>query len=276
MPERRSTAIVYDFDGTLSPGSMQEHTFIPGLGYENVVDFWNEVKDECRRRDGDEVLTYMEFMLRKSVENSITADVLREHGSKLPLFDGVTLWFDRINAYAAELELSLEHYVISSGIREMIEGSQIRSHFKRVFASSFAYDVDGIARWPSVAINYTTKTQFLFRINKGIENTWNNIAINRWIPMPERPVPFERMIFIGDGDTDIPSMKLVRLQGGVAIAVFDPCKWSDAGHQEKIGRLIAEDRANYVAPADYQGGGQLDVVVRGVLGRIAREAGYRP
>lgn len=276
MAMKKSAAIVYDFDGTLSPGSMQEHTFIPGLGYKNVRDFWREVKDECRARDGDEVLTYMELMLRKSAPASVTKAALREHGAKLPLFDGVETWFERMGHYADELGLSLKHYVISSGIREMIDGSSIRQHFERVFASSFAYDSGGVAKWPAVAINYTTKTQFLFRINKGIDNTWDNDAINRWVPMMERPMPFERIIFIGDGDTDIPSMKLVRLQGGVAIAVFDTHKWSDADHQTKIGRLIAEDRANYVAPANYQEGGQLDVVVRGVLGRIAREAGYRP
>jgi haloacid dehalogenase-like hydrolase len=185
-------------------------------------------------------------------------------------------WFQRTNSFAKREGLKLEHYVVSSGIRAMIEGSPVSKNFTRVFASSFAYDSDGEAVWPSVAINYTTKTQFLFRINKGIQNTWDNEAINRWIPMTERPLPFERIIFIGDGDTDIPSMKMVRFQGGVAIAVFDPQKWSQSSHQNKMGRLIAEDRVNYVAPADYRPGQQLDVTVRGVLGRIAREAGFRP
>ena len=158
----------------------------------------------------------------------------------------------------------------------MIEGCSIHSNFKKIFASSFAYDEDGVAIWPSVSINYTTKTQFLFRINKGINNTWNNEEINRWRPMNERPMPFERMIFIGDGDTDIPSMKMMRHQNGTAIAVFDPQEWNLAASQNKIHRLIAEDRTNYVAPADYSDGSQLDVTVRGVLGRIARQAGYRP
>ena len=122
---------------------------------------------------------------------------------RIPLFEGVELWFDRMNAYAIDRKLLLEHYVISSGIREMIEGCSIFPAFKKVFASSFAYNAEGAAVWPAVAINYTTKTQFLFRINKGIENTWSNEEINRWQPMNERPMPFQRMIFIGDGDTDI-------------------------------------------------------------------------
>lgn len=262
-------AIVYDFDGTLSPGSMQEHTLLPELGFTDAKAFWREVKEECRRRDGDEILTYMQLLLQRAA-GRLTREALQRHGAELPLFAGVETWFDRLNTYAAELDLSLKHFVISSGVREMIEGSSISKRFEEVYASSFAYDQNGHACWPAVAINYTTKTQFLFRINKGIANTWDNEAINRWVPPHERPVPFERILFIGDGDTDIPSMKMVRYQGGTAVAVFDPHLWQEAAHQNKMQRLIAEDRANYVAPADYTEGSQLDVTVKGVLGRMAR------
>lgn len=275
LEAHKRAAIVYDFDGTLSPGSMQEHSFLAELGYENPGDFWQEVKVLTKTQDADEILVYMQMMIRKA-QKPVTREALRRHGAKLPLFTGVKEWFKRMNKYAAEREIALEHYVVSSGIREMIEGCPIRSEVKGVFASGFAYDDAGQAEWPAVAVNYTNKTQFLFRINKGIDNSWDNAAINEWIPLQERAIPFERMIFIGDGDTDIPSMKMVRYQGGWAIAVFDPQKWTEASTQNKIGRLIAEDRANYVAPADYSAGGQLDVTVRGVLGRIAREAGFRP
>ena len=166
MAKNKSAAITYDFDGTLSPGSMQEHTFIPELGYEDVRDFWREVKDECRRRDGDEVLTYMELMLLKSTRAPLTEAALRGHGAKLPLFNGVRAWFDRMNRHASEIGLLLEHYVVSSGIHEMIAGSSIYQNFVRVFASSFAYADDGTAKWPSVAINYTTKNQFFFALTK--------------------------------------------------------------------------------------------------------------
>src|SRR5690606_28394049 len=176
LPEHHCTmskpiaAIVYDFDGTLSPGSMQEHTLLPELGFAAPAEFWKEVKAECRKRDGDEILTYMQLMLTRA-RAGLTRQVLQEHGADLPLFDGVAEWFERLNKYADGLELSLKHFVISSGVREMIEGSTIHRHFEKVYASSFAYDADGCACWPSVAINYTTKTQFLFRINKGIDNT---------------------------------------------------------------------------------------------------------
>jgi hypothetical protein len=152
----------------------------------------------------------------------------------------------------------------------MISGCALAGRFKRIYASRFIYDAEGQAVWPGVAINYTTKTQFLFRINKGIDNSWDNTGVNRWIPMHERPVPFQRMIFVGDGETDIPAMKMVRQQGGCSIAVFDPQKFGSL--QEHVSRLIAEDRVSFVAPADYRDGSQLDVTVKGILGRFATEA----
>lgn len=271
----RRAAMIYDFDGTLSPGAMQQHTFLPQIGYEDTNAFWQEVKERKKVQDADETLIYLQMMLEKAPEK-ITRKTLEEHGARLPFFDGVEEWFHRMNDYARERELALEHYIVSSGNREMIEGCSIRSKFKGVFASGYAYDDKGHATWPAVAVNYTNKTQFIFRINKGISNTWNDEEINRWIPMDERPLPFERMIFIGDGDTDIPSMKMIRVQGGSAIAVFDPAEWSKEKTQQKVGRLIAEDRANYAVPADYCPGRLLDITVKGILGRIAREAGYRP
>lgn len=259
-------AIVYDFDGTLSPGSMQEHAFIAQLGT-TPAEFWRMVKEETKARDGDEVLTYMQHMLQGP---EITRVGLQKLGADLPLFKGVTTWFDRINDYGKECNLEIEHYVISSGNQEMIEGCPIYRHFRHVFGSKFAYDETGKAIWPAVSVNFTNKTQYLFRINKDILNSWDGEAINRWIPMEKRRVAFERMIFIGDGDTDIPSMKMVRHQGGTAVAVFDPSKWEEMSAQSKIHRLITEDRADYVAAAEYTENSQLDVTVKGILGRIAQ------
>lgn len=266
-PARLKAALVYDFDGTLAPGNIQEHSFIPGLGIENNT-FWREVKDDARRHDADEILIYMRQMLLRanSLGQQVTAEELKRHGKLTPLFNGVITWFDRINTHAATLGLDLEHYIISSGILEMIQGTPIADRFRMIFASKFIYSEGGEAIAPGVAINYTNKTQFLFRINKGILNYWDNDAINRWMPIPHRPIPFSRMVFIGDGETDIPAMKMVRHQGGHSVAVFDPEKWGSL--QEQIHRLIAEDRADYVAPADYQPGSQLEVTIRGALGRM--------
>lgn len=271
--QRRVAAIVYDFDGTLAEGNIQEHPFIPKLLGIDKKEFWNEVKAEAEKQDADEILVYMRQMLEvaKRRNKTVKREDLVEHGRQTPLFEGVETWFDRINKHAEEKEnLQLEHYIISSGIYEMLEGCPIFKHFKRVFASKFIYDENGVPVWPGVSVNYTTKTQFLFRINKGIESTYDNEAINKWIPLDDRAVPFTRMIFIGDGETDIPAMKMVRHQGGHSIAVFDPKKWASAEAQGRVHRLIAEDRVHFVAPADYTANGQLEVTVKGILGRYAK------
>ena len=267
-------AIVYDFDGTLARGNMQEHSFLQELGV-NSKTFWNDVKAAARKNNADEVLVYMWHMLELAKEKGIriTKKALTNHGKEIPLFAGVDDWFRRIDKFATERTLSIEHYVVSSGNHEIIAGSKIFRLFKNVYASRFIFGKAGEAVWPAVAINYTTKTQFLFRINKGIENSWDNEQINRWVPMNERPIPFPRMIFIGDGDTDIPSMKMVRFQGGHSIAVFDPESFQQS--PKKVYRLIAEDRVHFVAPADYSDGSQLDVTIKGILARMARDVGYR-
>ena len=276
IPPSHKTAIVYDFDGTLAPGNIQEHSFLPKHGIKKKA-FWKQVRKLAEKHDCDEILVYMHEMLKLAKKKSapIARNDLKKHGSNIKLYQGVDSWFDRLNDYATERNLDLEHYVISSGNEEIIRGCQIHDRFKQIFASRFIYDENGIAEWPGLAINYTTKTQYLFRINKGISNSWNNEAVNRWIPLDERSIPFERMIFIGDGDTDIPSMKMVRHQGGHAIAVFKPDIWDSSTTQKKLYNLIAEDRANYVAPADYTKGKQLDIIVKGILGRYARDTGFR-
>jgi phosphoserine phosphatase len=270
------TALVYDFDGTLARGNVQEHSFIPRMKLSKEA-FWAAVAERTRAHDADPILTYMGYMLEMARKNGerVTRERLAEHGRETPLFQGLDDWFDRMNAYGAERGLALEHYIVSSGNQEIIEGSPIAHRFEAIYASRFIFDEGGEAVWPGVAIDYTTKTQFLFRINKGIRNTWDAQAINRWVPMEERPLPFERMIFVGDGDTDIPAMKMVRQQGGHSIAVFDPERWVESESQDRIHRLIAEDRVHFVAPADYREGSQLSVLVKGILGRVARDAGYR-
>ncbi len=276
MAVRARTALIYDFDGTLARGNVQEHSFLPEMGI-SKEEFWGDVGRLAREHDSDVTLTYLWHMLEVARSNGtpITRVDLEEHGRQTPLFDGLDEWFDDIKGFGEERGLQIEHYIISSGNLEMIQGSPIASQFEEIYASKFIYDDAGEAVWPGLAINYTSKTQFLFRINKGVANIWDNEAVNRWIPMDERPVPFSRMIFFGDGDTDIPSMKMVRQQGGHSIAVFDPKAWEDPRSQEKIYRLISEDRVHFVAPADYRDGSQLSVITKGILGRLALDLGFR-
>lgn len=267
------TAIVYDFDGTLAPGNIQEHAFLPNKKIKKE-DFWKAVGREAKCTDSDEILVYMRKMIEAANDDGkpLTRSALLEEGKSTPLFEGVEDWFDRINEYAVGIDLSLEHYIISSGIQEMIEGCKIADKFTHIFASKFLYNDAGEATWPGTAINYTTKTQFLFRINKGVLNNWDRNTINKWVPMDQRPIPFERMIFIGDGDTDIPSMKMIRLQGGYPIAVFDKKDWSEGGisseAHKKVFKLISENRVDFVAAGDYTNGSQLDITIKGILGRI--------
>ena len=274
-PPKR-TALIYDFDGTLARGNLQETSFIPEIGM-TKKEFWAEVGKRTRDHDADEILVYMHLMLDKAVEagEKVTAEDLRGHGEKAELFPGLAekSWFGRINEHAAARGLALEHYIVSSGIHEMIEGCSIRGAFRQVFASKFIY-VDGVAAWPGVGINYTTKTQYLFRINKGIDNHWNNKSLNSYMPEDERPIPFDRMIFLGDGDTDIPTMKMLTHKGGHPVAVYDPDR--NDSDLKKIHKLISDGRVEFVAPADYDENSQIDIIVKGILGRIARKHGYRP
>jgi hypothetical protein len=274
MPTR--VALIYDFDGTLAKGNMQEHGLLEELGHELETEFWQKGSAISKKQDADEVLVYMWRILEDAQKRSIrvTKRYLAEHGSKVPLFPGVDTWFGRINAFGRSRNLKIEHYVVSSGLFEMIMGTKVARKFRHVFASKYMYAEDGSAKAPGVAINYTTKTQYLFRINKGILNSWNRGALNIWMPEADRPIPFKRMVFLGDGDTDIPAMKMIKSQGGEAIGVFGD--WEKEAHRALVHRLIEEDRVKMVAPADYREDSHLDVLVKGLLGRMARDAGWRP
>lgn len=272
-----TAALVYDFDGTLAEGNCAEYGLMPALGITDVPGFWEKVGEATEERDADEILTYLGSLALQArlvkQREQLTAAKLQSHGSEIPLFPGVAEWFDRINSYAKECGIHLEHYIVSSGIEEMILGTSIARHFTRIFGCRYHYDAKtGYAKWPAVAINYTTKTQYIFRINKGVLNSFDNSKVNQYVEHSRRPVPFEHMIYLGDGDTDIPCMRLVKEQRGCSIAVFDEKKWDQPKSQDKIHKLIAEDRVNYVAPGDYREGTQLDVAVKGVLSKIARKA----
>ena len=273
----KRTAIVYDYDGTLAKGNIQENSFLPSIQLE-TSQFWEKVKSTTKQEDADEILVYMQLMITEAAKSDvrISKQMLRNHGKNSRLFDGLKdgSWFERVNNFGKGIGLSIEHYIVSSGTQEMIEGSPIADKFERIFASKYMFDENGVAMWPSLAINYTTKTQFLFRINKGVNNVWDNKMVNAFIPEEERPVPFQRMLFIGDGDTDIPAMKMTTHNGGSSIAAYDPER--DKRALDKIHGLISDRRADFVAPADYREDSQMDILVKGILGRIARDEGYRP
>lgn len=264
-------AVCYDFDGTLSPGNMQEYDFFKGLGT-SPAEFWEEARKIALGQSADTVLAYMKLMIDKAGSKGgmrIDKKAFAEYGSSVELFPGVDDWFDRVNGYAASKGAKTEHYIISSGIREMIEGTRIAVHFKDIFASSFIYDRQGSAEWPAMAINYTNKTQYLFRINKGIEDINDNKVVNRHVPHEERRIPFKRMAYLGDGDTDIPCMKLVKEKGGFSIAVFPDMP---ERKRREASELHAQGRVNSVALADYSKGKWLESIVFAFIDHVVADA----
>jgi len=271
MARKKPTiAICYDFDGTLSPGNMQEYDFFPQLGIK-PGDFWKEAKERAKKQHGDSILAYMCLMIEKAVASGkvrITRKAFVDYGKQVELFDGVVDWFKRINEYGREKRANIEHYIISSGIREMIEGTPIFRKFKKIYASGFWYDQHDVAKWPAQALNFTTKTQFLFRINKGCLDEWDNVEVNKYVPENKRSVPFKRIIYLGDGTTDIPCMKLVKAQGGYSIAVYRP---NTKGAKDAAKSLLKEDRVNFVLPADYTDGSALDKQVKAIIDMMVAE-----
>lgn len=267
--EKPTVALIYDFDGTLSAGNMQEYDFLPAVG-KNSGDFWSESSQLAREEDADPILTYMARMIAEARASGvpITREGFRESGSRVKLYPGVEQWFARINDYGAALGLNIVHYINSSGIREMIEGTSIAGEFRKIYACSFLYNDTGEAYWPGVAINFTNKTQFIFKINKGVEPVWDGKAVNEFIEEHRRPVPFRRMIYFGDGTTDIPCMRLVKSSGGYSIAVYNPAKEDERPAAE---RLLGENRVDFVSPADYSVGARLDKIVCTIIDKIAAE-----
>jgi hypothetical protein len=247
-------AICYDFDKTLSPLNMQEQGFIQACGMD-ALGFWGESNRLALENRMDPNLAYLWLMIRKAAGRfPLTEERLARFGSGVTFFPGVSTWFGRIDAFGKEHGLSVEHYVISSGLREMIMGSAIASCFTAVFASSYCYGSDGIACWPAQVVNYTNKTQYLFRIEKGILDV-NSDKVNEYMPDEKVRVPFRNMVYIGDSDTDIPCMTVVKARGGYSIGVS----------QEKGDRLLKEGRIQFSVSADYREGGSLDQLVREII-----------
>lgn len=259
-------AICYDFDKTLSPDDMQAQGYIQSVGY-NVKDFWDKSNALARANDMDTNLAYMYTMMVEAQGNLLfTKKNLEEYGSKVKLFKGVDGWFDRIRDYGKTRGVIVEHYIISSGLKEMIEGTSIakKGVFEKIYASSFYYNERNVAVWPAQVINYTSKTQFLFRIEKGTLDI-NDPAVNDYFPPDQMRVPFRNIVYIGDSDTDIPCMKLVNSSGGHSIGVYNP----DTNDKTKVLKMIRDNRIRHFAPADYTENGELDRLVKEIIDKTA-------
>lgn len=263
-PDRPVIAVCYDFDKTLTPTDMQAQGYIQAVGYD-VPDFWLESNRLAEKNDMDQNLAYMYKMIREAEGNLIfTRDTLEEYGSRVTLYPGVKEWFARIREYGETLGVIVEHYIISSGLKEMIDGTSVAGEFERIYASSFYYNERGVAQWPAQVVNYTNKTQFLFRIEKGVLDV-NDPGVNEYFPPEDIRVPFRNMIYIGDSDTDIPCMKLVNANGGHSIGVYD----AETREKTKVYQMMRDGRIGYFAPADYREGSELDTLVKTIVDRTA-------
>ena len=255
-------AVCYDFDKTLSPDDMQAQGFIQSLG-QKVENFWSESNKLASDNDMDQNLAWMYKMTKESRGKHIfNKKTLKEYGSNVDLYPGVSTWFDRINKYGEEKGIIVEHYIISSGLKEMIEGTEVAKYFKKIYASSFYFDEYGVAVWPAQCINYTNKTQFLFRIKKGALEI-NDTKVNDYLSEDQFRVPFRNMVYIGDSDTDIPCMKLVSINGGYSIGVHGK------ESKNKVFKMIEENRIKYFTEADYSEDSELEKLLKNIIDRTA-------
>ena len=256
-------AFLYDFDKTLCTTDMEDYAFIPSLGY-TPAEFWGRANAFGWENRMDGLLAYMYTMIQECAAQNIKLDraFLNHCGESIQLFPGVREWFARINAFGESLGVQVEHYVISSGLREIIEGSGIAQEFREIYACEFYYNENGDACWPKLDVNFTNKTQFVYRINKGILDVSRDKELNDSMPDDSKRVPFTNMIYMGDGLSDVPCMKMMRAYGGQAIAVYQ------ASNRQGVEKLLADGRVDFIFPADYREGMELDRTVRDILRKM--------
>ena len=266
MKKKPIVALIYDFDGTLSPGNMQEFGFIQAVG-KTPKEFWTMSDGLAAGQDASNVLSYMKMMFDEARKNGITLrrSDFRRFGQHIQLYDGVKGWFKAVNEYGAAHGVQIEHYINSSGLKEIIEGSPIASEFKHIFACTYIYNEAGEAVWPGISVDYTAKTQFIFKISKGIFSAHDNKKVNESVAEDKKRIPYPQMIYFGDGETDIPSMKIVTMFGGHSIAVYDPSNAKKKAFAEKLKK---QKRVSFTAPADYRTNSRTFKVVCAIIDKI--------
>lgn len=273
MKKKPTVALIYDFDGTLSPGNMQEFGFIQAIG-QTPEEFWSKSNAVPDGQEVSSILSYMKLMIDEARKKgiSLTRDSFVSFGKHIELYEGVSNWFSLINDYGRRHGVVVEHYINSSGQTELIEGTSIAREFKKIFACSFWYDENGVAVWPAVAVDYTGKTQFLFKIAKGIMDISDNTKVNESQKEDDKPIPFSHMIYFGDGTTDIPCMKIVKMFGGNSIAVYDR---HNKRQLDTARKLLKQDRVNFICEADYRIGSQIYEVVTTIIDKIKAENDFQ-
>lgn len=260
-------AIMYDWDQTLSPKYMSEFGLIKPLGFSCNEEYWNYCNNVITKKyNMENELSFLYSIIEgaKKQNFNLNRDYMHEVGSRIEYYNGVEGWFDRINEFGKKHDVIVEHYIISSGIYEIIEGSKIFPKFTKVFASSFAYDSDGRPFWPAFSVNYTNKTQYIFRIKKNLIHDLNDDgAVNRKYRKKDS-IPYSNMIYIGDGLTDIPCMKIIKEYGGNSICLYE----KGGASENKAKTIKREGRVNFVAEADYSENSDIDKIVKHIIEKL--------
>ena len=264
MAKQPIIGIMYDFDKTLSTTDMQNYDFIPNLGM-TPEEFWGSTTEFTNEHGVERILSYMYMMIAKAKEKGIkiTRQYLNECGKNIKFYPGVTTWFNRINEYGESKGVKVEHYLVSSGTMEIVEGCAIYPSFTKAWGCEYYYNKDGEPVWPKLAINYTQKTQFYFRISKGVVDVKDDNSVNE--KTPDRRIPYRNIIYMGDGMTDVACMTLVKHNEGTSIAIY-PEKESD-----KVRSLYTDGRCNFICRADYTSGSDLEKVIKLIIDKVAME-----
>ncbi len=270
MRKKPIVALIYDFDGTLSPGNMQEFGFIQAIG-STPEEFWSMSDGIAKGQDASNILSYMKLMFDEARRHGIKLrrNEFKRFGQHIRLYPGLKEWFRLVNQYGESKGVKVEHYINSSGLKEIIEGCPIAHEFKHIFACTYIYNGDGEAEWPGIAVDYTAKTQFLFKINKGIFSSRDSERVNASVADEKKRIPFPNMIYFGDGETDVPSMKIVGMFGGHSVAVYDPDVPGDKANAEKLHR---QGRVSFVTPANYSRDSRTFKVVCAIIDKISADS----
>lgn len=273
MAKKPIAALIYDFDGTLSPGNMQEFGFIQAVG-KTKEEFWKMSDGIAVGQDASNVLAYMKLMFDEAHKAGIPLrrSSFKEFGKHIELFEGVREWFSLINRYGKSKGVRVEHYINSSGLKEIIEGSPIASEFRHIYAGTFIYNEEGIAEWPGIAVDHTAKTQFLFKISKGITSQHDSKMVNSSMADDKKRIPFTNMIYFGDGETDVPCMKIVGMFGGNPIAVYDP---ASSKKKAVALKLQKQGRVKFTTPAVYTRDSRTFKIVAAIIDKIKAEDDLR-
>lgn len=272
-------AVVFDFDDTLAPDTTSG--YLRQAGIEDLPRFWKEEVGALYTHGWDPVPAYLYKMIEASRSGRIppiTRESLASWGQQAPLHRGVETLFDRLREAArrANPRLHIEFYVISSGLGDVLRATRIAQEFTEIWSSEFHYGADGAAVFPRRIVSFTDKTRYLFHVQKGLigdEDRAKPFEVNRKVPRERQRVPFDHMIFVGDGYTDIPCFSLLKQHEGIPIAVYDP------HHEERWGnafRFVAEGRVSNLHSANYSEGSDLSnfliMAVRSLAERIALSA----